>query len=75
MTETVAQAERFDELVKLYVRAGFCRPCSGQAASGHAVGFPNVRAVCSDCRGRRTPLLDLVGGRRRPANARMWAES
>jgi len=74
LPESRAQAEKFDQHVRDYSKAGFCRACSVQAASGHAVGFDRVRPVCAACQGRRTPPLDLPGGRRRPANARLWAE-
>lgn len=73
--ETVRQAKRWDDTVAAYAEAGFCRLCASQAAHGHAVGFELVRPVCASCSGLQTPILSLPGGRRRPANAAVWARS
>jgi hypothetical protein len=49
--ETLAQAQRFDNIRAHYERAGLCAACAAQAAYGHAYGFTSVHARCPGCPG------------------------
>lgn len=51
--ETAHQATRWDRHAARYGTAGLCRPCSGQAAWGHQLGFSQVHAPCAAC----TPMV------------------
>ncbi len=53
--ETQDQALHLDRNASDYRRAGYCDPCSAQAAWGHQCGFSLVRPPCDACRGLPLP--------------------
>ncbi len=74
--ETPAQAKVWENTARKYQDDGLCRPCAGQAAYGHQLGFSRVQPPCDGCApvvagfplpaGAGTPWRKWPRGTRRP---------
>lgn len=48
--ETLSQASRFDQWVRVYLAAGLCPADAARAGWGHQLGFTQVPNACALCR-------------------------